>query len=1540
MGHPYEIAELVQEYTNDNLDQLTNALVETRGVFAPGSDELKAEVAPTDVDEGVRITIRPGFAICGKGILHVQNEVSVTINAKRLANDNEVYLWEDGQWSGPKFSGSTVYLNLKYREEADTPVDIMPYGSGEADLRIVPSFKLVVEDSAIDIADGVSLAKATGQQLLDKTVEDTRDTNVAKLRADRSLLYDLVDPALVGDVEALFSRENFVEDIKALLDEEKLNGDDVVTQPKDAVDPFFVRTRYETSVRSKLRDLNAIDVEVDLEPDPEWEAQVEWNLYGIKAAYGGTSDEFNIYTEYDLTQIDYQGYDLPLYLRYGGELHEIAEIIDGSTVRTASDVTSGPQTDLNAAITNGADEFHVDAEPGIHWFRKNKRSKDFAVDSEVREPVAKLTLDPGFWNVIIQSRGQNSQSSKTIGVEIPNLTRPGSPKQISVTGEQRTPATEDPNEDRKPANPFNEIDLGPEGEPIIDQQKLDRYVKAIREELKRIQKQEVALHIDITPQARTREESKRAMVVGYNVEVEMLTGDGWKTEREMEIHRSTEGLMRELTWIDLMSDRYRGSVGSRSDLTNLSNNMSRLDVETDSNRPVKEDEIVHVEGNNNSDYEGYWRYEPKMRQDQADGLTAEDGSAIETYPYSSNDEGYWVQIDVQKGAFQAETVSRTITGVKGGADYRITVEPIGEDGRMGEEMTDTTDELRDKYNAELGFDFHSAINDIYSAYKRIAEETSPEQFNEYLNNRMEEIRGLIDRAALYGTPPETTGPFQVSPQPGVVRFSGRNLGSIQKVFMRYAPPGRTAEEQVVREARFKVLIGQGEPQVAVMNMPDRSQLSRRAAPVVTFEFNAGARGSDFFTVRYRQKKPAVVSPSVAQFKEERIVNIKESTTYQNTASVWRYDSRGGADEEPTVYGPVPKIWPGDRSWDARSGIFDQYWETSGGELVNQPEWDPNASYSSGDIVYYSPTDKYYIAGASIGQGVVPSEDGNDWSVHTDKERPVNESATVKGLQFQTKRFNPSDILDIRIRSLPSEKLVPQIAYVGERRWENKVSSPYYYAFQMRNNLAEILVPSSGQRYWIDQNFSIEYIYYPTPLQGGGLHDGKGVILRDKGTYNSSDGWSSDTPSNPAIGHYYEDEEAGTYWIYDDLTSDGTENPTWHQAEHIEFARHTFSIQRNENDQIRQKETEVRFLSRPDDTANAPVLNEDTPRIGFDTPDESGKVEPPFTRRLADGADLGLNAPMKPTIDGTTFVFDEFHYRAGDVDKNRSSLPENTKALAGNREVSDFGNAVISSATVVEGASVQRIVILSQYKEIQTIETTVDTVMTDGDKSAVLVNVDSIDGTGVSNISGISASDQFLVEAGDVINASSGQSISISGIVTSFEEEWRGNGPYPVLRATSFSVGPADEMKITGPDVEVLEYLDGNGSLDLDYVVNREIDTSQSNHSYNVYWASGSDTLSSLSSSLSVGTGQSTINVTLDWEDIWGSRDKILRELRPVDESIGDDHYDGPLYREEEIFDFRKPNLNVLSLRLKVEAEYEGQVRTKYVAIQLAPDYVA
>jgi hypothetical protein len=1466
MGHPYEVAELMQEHANENLEALTSAAFQSRGVLAPHTSELFPAADAADIESGLRLSVRPGFALVEEGIIRVEEETGVTIHQGRYETDQEVYVRDEGAWTGPVASGPEAWLNLHYSETKDTPAKLVPYGNGEVELRVVPGFELRVEESAPDIQTGVPVGRITPSLAGEPAVEDRRTDQAARLRADQTMLEDLVDPALTDDIEALFSRENFVEEIEALLDEQKLQGEFVVTRPREAVEPFFIRTETETSTRAALRDLNSIEADVDLRPNPSWDLEVEWNLYGVRVD-AASDTTFTVNTNYDLTEIDYQGYDKPLYLRYEGTLHPIASIDDATTVTTQEPVSRNKDSDPNGAITNGAEEFHVTAEPGIRWFRQNKRSSDFSVDSEVRAPLARLNVEPGFWNVIVQSEGENSRSTDKIGVEIPELSAPKKPGAVEVSGEQREPAFEDDGE-TIPANPFNKVEVGDDGEPKINRDEIDRYVDEVREELRRIQEQEVSISLSIQPKARNRDEAERAMTIGYDVTIEMLTGEGWKEERTTTIHRNLPDLMRELTWLDLSGRRYRGSVQEKSDLTNLSHNMSRLDVTTDSDRPIRENEIVHVNNDSVEDANnGYWRYEPKMRPDQAEGLTNAQGEEIRTYPYG-NDDGYWLQIDVENGSFQARPVTATFNGIKGGADYRIRVRSLGEDGQTGEETVQTTEELRNKFNARLGVDFHQTINDIFAGYKSMMGAIDPGTFNEYLNDRLEEIRGIIDRAALYGTPPKVTGPFEVVPTPGTTRFSGRNLGSVQRVMMRYVPPGRSADNPIVREANFKVLVGQGDPQVAIKDLPSLAELSKEASPVITLEFNAGARGSDFFSVRYRERRPAVVGPSVVSFKGTQTINLITETTYGNTASYWRYDSRVGSTETPRPYGPFPKRWPAEASWDTQAGIFDEPW----------------------GIVETEPLDGYGL--------------DTDFTVESDpseKQRKPVETESVRAIQLQAKRMVPSDILDIRLRNLPSEKLVPQIAYEEIGRFENQVRDPFYYALRYKNDQVTIYIPDSAIDRWTSQSFALEYVYYPTSLQGGDLNDGRGVFLVNRGSQSSA-------PENPSVGDYYYDEDDTQGKIYDE--KNGTNQ--WTDAETIEFRRHTFSVQRDPTSDARPQTTETRFvLDAPSDTQRT-ELADASPKIGYHTPEEAGDDTPPFARSLVDGSELELLAPVSVQGSSNEYIFDEWRTRANGFEKNRDSLSDGTRALEGTRRTSSFGVPSVQSKTSVRGESASRILSIARYKKKKSLSGTVDSHIShqESGKSRALVTVDGTN---------------YLINWNGEIDFSAGTDVSIQGIKTSWTQEWDGSGPYPVIRALSVSEDAADPVVIEGPSQAAIQPSDGSKTLT--YTVNR---TGLDNYSVN--WIS--DTLAKTVDA-SEGTNETIISVTVDWRNFFGD-DVRLEELRPREE-IGEEHYDGPRYRPEDVFDFRAPSLRVKSLSLRVSAEKDGVSSSRYTAIQVIAD---
>jgi hypothetical protein len=1480
MGHPYEIAELSQRYANENLQALADALFEERGVTAPHTDELEPQASEANVDSGVELAVRPGFAIVGNGVVRVQSTTSLVVDRERFQNGGEVRVRKNGAWSEPLFSTSEdAYLSLMYEAARDTPVDIVPYGNGEVELRVVPGYRLTLTESAPAIEEGVPVGRVTPSGLGNPSVEDVRASHAARLRADQTLREKMVDPALVGDVEEVFGRDGIVEDIHALFDDQMLNGERVVTRLKEAAEPVFVRTRNEPAVRKTLRDMNTIDAELEIRPDPARVVEVEWNLYGVLATKTGPKS-VEIRTEQNFGSISYQSPDVPLQLRFDGDLYPIEGFPGPNTVSLKTEIESSASEDPNAAITNGAEEFQVVAEPSLKWFRKGKGSKDFAVESDSRAPVGQLSLEPGAWNVIIQSKSQDARATTTHSVEIPELIAPRAPASIDLSGEQVEPATEEDG-DTIPANPFNNIEVDQRGEPKVNQEDLDRYIDRIREELKRIQEQEVNLRIEITPQSRTRSETKQSMTVGYKLAVEMLTGEGWQTERETVVYRSTTELMRELTWIDLMSDRYRGSVSEKQDLANLSHNMGRLDVTTDSDRPLKENDVVHVASDSNAENNGYWRYEPKMRADQASSLTDENGDPIQTFPYSDN-EGYWIQVDVSRGSFQGDTMNVNLNGIKGGTDYRVTVQPVGEDGQNGEKTTLRTKELRDKFNAQLGFDLHRAINDIYSGYQEMMETIDPETFNEYLENRLNEIRKIIDQASLYGTPPKVSGPFDVPRQPGVTRFSGRNLGSVQKVFMRYTPPGESDEnstrEEITEEANFKVLVGQGDPQVAIKNLPNIEQLSKEEAPVVTLEFNAGARGSDFFAVRYEQSQPSVVGPNVLSFKEERVSSITESTTYGNTASYWRYDSRVGEAQEPTPYGPFPKRWPKKESSGAKSGIFSEPWAAASDEALDG-----------------------YGLEADFEMASDPSA----------PQHPVEETEEVRALQLRAKKMVPSDVLDIRIRRLPEERLVPQIAYKGASRFGNQVGDPYYYALQHTNNGVEVLVPSRATNLWIETSFAIEYVFYPSSLAGGELHDGKGLVLKNRGRFESAPPVGS-----ASVGDYYYNGAENQPYVCD-LNESGAK--AWMKSETIEFGRHTFTVQSDPQSQSRVDRIESRFIVDAAADGNEADLAGTPPELGYNTPPDSARRKPPFSRGLVEGADLDVQAPIEATGEsGDNYIFDEWRRRANTFEKNRPSLPANTQAISGERRepAAGPGGTHIQGRTQVKDSGSGSVVYIARYKKARDFSgngdgaLTVDRYVTgETDNERVVV---SHGGT------------EYLVDQSGSVSVPAGTDLTATGIVMSREVEI-GGSVYPVIRVTSIGEAAQENVEITGPS-QVIVHRDE--SLTINYEVNKgSID------SKNIGWVGGT-TLPITDKTVVPGTSTTQVSVTVDWSNLFGDTTELER-LRPDDE-IGRTEYEGPLYRESDVFDYESPSVRVKTLRLRVTVTVGGVSDTDHTSVQVTP----
>src|SRR5690606_16207506 len=129
-------------------------------------------------------------------------------------------------------------------------------------------------------------------------------------------------------------------------------------------------------------------------------------------------------------------------------------------------------------------------------------------------------------------------------------------------------------------------------------------------------------------------------------------------------------------------------------------------------------------------------------------------------------------------AYRPPPVMTTFRRVTGGADHRVTVVPVSEAGVEGPARSETTTELRDKYNARLGFNFHRLIADTHQTSVLLLEQVGPERIERLLRDVSDRAREVIDQAALYGAKPRVEGPLQIPASPTSVTFVGSNLGGV------------------------------------------------------------------------------------------------------------------------------------------------------------------------------------------------------------------------------------------------------------------------------------------------------------------------------------------------------------------------------------------------------------------------------------------------------------------------------------------------------------------------------------------------------------------------------------------------------------------------------------------------------------------------------------------------------------------------------------------------------------------------------------------
>jgi hypothetical protein len=1058
LAHPFELAELIQDYANDNLREMMELLYQQFGVVNPASDELRVQV-----DEGIAprafgrsstysVLVLPGRAVLPTGPVHVDATeiLPFTVDAR---------------------ADVTRFVNLKPDIITDTPQELLPITSGSADIRETDSYRLFIEASPVaNLAEGITLASLEVRRGV-VTVMDLRAATPARLRYDSTFFFDTVDPELIPAIERLFSREDFVAEVENLFDHKMLRGEEVVTRPRAATAPFFLEMRHEPAFREFVRQLNAAGSLIQPEPNPDWMLRLGWNLYDVTATRL-QNDLFQIDTKgrYNLTRITIGPDDDPIFLRFAGESYEVQTIESANTVRLAVNVPAGIAEDRHASLHNGAEEFYVYAEPAGDMSDRGQKTEDFILDLGDNVIGSRLHLGSGDWRIILQSVGRHRKHNLVFPVELPKPSYPDAVQAIQLSGEQRMPATADDGRVTV-ANPFARLQIGADGEPIINIADIDRYIEYIQEELRRIQEAEVVLKMDLLPTMRTRYNDRKALTIGYRLLVEMLTAEGWREVTSRDVYRTIEDLVKEISWLDIATDRYRGVVAQLSDLVELSSYMSRLTTSSPSHRPIREDDIVEVTG------QGFWRYEPLLRAQEATGL--------DTYFYSINEtdeSGLWVKVDLNKSVFQAETVSIELPRVQGGPDYRATVWAISEQGLLGPAVTEHTDELRQLYNSRLGFNFHRAISDIYATYQLLMAQIDPSKIDELIQRRMDEIRAIIERAALYGLAPKVEGPYQIAQNPGSTTFVGRNLGSVNQVFLRYTPVGQTTSQTI--PATFRVIAPAGaEPSIMITSMPNYADLNPNAPPVLTIEFNAGVRGSDFIAVRYMTNVPRVFSPTVADFAGYAMVT-RNAFTLGNTASYFTVELLDGEIERPTPVGPQPRIWP------------------SGGQVMGTLHPVYQAATTDGD------------------------------------------EAPSRTIRFSAQNFDPTRMLDVRLRELPNERIVRQ-AWYGDLNRLNKIyPEPIYTQLEVQQNEIILHVLEGTRARWAGKNFALEFVYYAGEIDPA-ADNCLGLNIQNLGAHPST------PPGTHANGAYYFDTTAVEYRV--------RRAGAWVKATPLAFGRHGFSV---------------------------------------------------------------------------------------------------------------------------------------------------------------------------------------------------------------------------------------------------------------------------------------------------------------------------------------------------------------------------------------------
>ena len=1212
LAHPFEIAERVQQYAQENVEEVLSLFFERYGVLGPNGDELAVSieadekyhttrasspalqadspftleaheitnsfevnsqtqlVAVQDRHAELRLRVNAGYAVVGSGAIRLPSSRTIAIPKREHLTAGSVT--------------KTLFVNLLYAEASDTPTDLIPYGSGTADLRTYSTYRLVVAEEEPTQSTGVALAKVT-LRVLGSTVEDLRATNAARLRADGYLTAELLDPALVPEIQRLMEQPDVVDDIIDLLDNKRLNGGIVVTEPAQASPPLFVRIDREPEFRYKLRryasvqgnDIQFISVP---SPDPDWRVLVEWNLYGVRVEKL-TATTFRVHTPFDLSSVAVAPGEDPYFLRFDGVDLEIASFDSSDTLTTADPTNSAATEDGNGAVHNGASEFYVQASPSTVAMRRHTDSS-FAIDAFSHSLTGILLLPDGSWSIVVKSESPDRRNTYSLVHSFTSLAQPSALDSVEVAMEQHEPAYEMQGAGAVEANPFDKLEIGAQGEPVVDTSGVDRFVQTVHDELRRVQEIEVGMdvRVNFAPRSQVDGLFGYQMTAGVRLSVDLYTMKGWHTIESRDVMRPVSDLVKEMAWIDAGGDAFRGTVSSQASLQNLSENLSRISATADRGG-VREGDIVEVNGDANAALDGHYRYEPRVK---------EIGAGITSTTYLSGADatkGYWVQVDFSKSSFTPAPLTVNFSRLIGGADYRITARPLGEMGDLGPAVVTKSSDLRQAFNARIGYDLHKTVSDMHRTFSLLMEQVDPSRLEGLVDEQIARLQAAIEHASLYGNPPKIDGPFTIPMTPGPTAFSGTSLGAVSQVLMRYVPTGGTSTQSVVVAADFEVQYGgNSEPIVVINNLPDYDQLASDVPPLITLIFDAGVRGQGYATIRYQTTTPQVFSPTVASFLGLQRRKISVQAKKGNTASFWGYIENHT--DGPTFFGPYAKQWP----------------NTGGGETEATLH-----SYLTGTI----------------------TEDGFT---------AVPRLANAKSITFKTESFVSANMLDVRIRRAPTESLVKQLAFTQGASYSEfraallpAAKEPYYYQIDVQPDTVTVWIEEHHLPSWQSKNFVLEYVYYDGAINGS-YDDCKGLFLNYLGT-NSKWTAPGETPSN-TMG------EDGDYFYYPDGAAWVKRAGVWAQATPVKFDRHSFSVLSVQTDApilVRDVLIEVSATAGTGGPAlGVSVQVRELPTVSYNSDTT------PFQSWAKDGSTVELVAPTNYNTGG---IYAFSHWEAGD-----------------------------------------------------------------------------------------------------------------------------------------------------------------------------------------------------------------------------------------------------------------------------------------------------